>query len=209
MTMSTNIARRRFLQAAGLAVTITGRKSLVRGMTGLQESGRPDVVEIKISNNYRIGRWSFDPVGVYLQPGQRVRWICQKWGGSATAFHPENGNHELRIPEAARPFDSDILIDKGLPGSSFEWVFEEEGTYDIFSRNHERLGAVGRIVVGSPGGPAEKPPGYGAREGRAPMFPAPRKMFAWLSSERIVRDKIVAYPPDLLERRFPMQENDF
>lgn len=207
--MHSNITRRHFIQAAGLAITIAGQNLSLRGMKSLQESDEQGVVEIDITNNYRIGRWYFDPVGVHLQPGDKVRWICRKWGGSATAFHPVNGNHELRIPEDAQSFDSGILMDRGMVGSSFEWVFEEEGTYDFFSRNHERLGAVGRIVVGSPGGPGEKLPGYGGRDGRAPMFAESAKLLSWLGTDRIIQDRIVRYPLDLLKRRFPIQENAF
>jgi len=87
----------------------------------------------------------------------RIHVLDMDWGGSVTAFHPSHDNHELRIPEGARPFDSGILIEGDNPRARFEWIFEEEGTYDYYSRRQERLGAVGRIVVGSPGGPGEEP----------------------------------------------------
>ena len=103
---------------------------------------KTEVIEIGITSNYRMGRWFYDPVGVYVEPGQKIRWVGRKWGGSVTAFHPSNDNHELRIPESAKPFDSGILIQGDAPAARFEWVFEEEGTYDYFSLHHERLGAV-------------------------------------------------------------------
>jgi len=101
------------------------------------------------------------------------------------------------------------VVNPEIFDSDGEWVFEEEGTYDFFSRNHERLGAVGRIVVGSPGGPGEKLPGYGGRDGRAPMFAESAKLLSWLGTDRIIQDRIVRYPLDLLKRRFPIQENAF
>lgn len=36
----------------------------------------------------------------------------------------------------------------------FEYTFETAGTYDYFCIPHKQLGMVGRVVVGSPEGPA-------------------------------------------------------
>ena len=58
-----------------------------------------------------------------------------------TAFHPDNDNHELRIPEGAQPFDSGMLAAM----ESFQWTFDVEGTYDYFSKHHEGAGLIGRI----------------------------------------------------------------
>ena len=117
-----------------------------------------------------------------------------------TAFHPDNDNHELRIPENAKSFDSGIM----LVGTTFEYTFEVEGTYDYYSRRQEVIGTVGRIVVGSPGGPGEKPLGYGSGEGRSPIFKEIEKTFAFAHSEEIVREKRIPYPVKALERRFPL-----
>ena len=212
--MRSKFHRRDFLKAAGLGTLALvhrylGHWEILAQGAKAQEGKAKDFVEIKINSNYRTGRWSFDPAGIYLTPGQKVRWICGTIGSSATAFHPSNSNHELRIPEKAKPFDSGYLRDREAPGSTFDWVFEVEGTYDYFSRNHERLGAVGRIVVGAPGGPGEKPLGYGGSEGRSPIFADVRQMFTWLSSEKIVREKVVRYPAEMMDRTFPMQESHF
>jgi len=40
----------------------------------------------------------------------------------------------------------------------FEYTFEKPGTYDYYCIPHKSVGMVGRIVVGSPGGPAEDSP---------------------------------------------------
>ncbi len=183
--------RRSFLKAAtGVAATLANGMGWTRNMRA-QATNEEEVVEISLGAFYPIGRWYFDPIGVHIQPGQRVRWRCRKWGGSVTAFHPSHDNHELRIPEGARPFDSGILIEGDNPRARFEWVFEEEGTYDYFSRRQERLGAVGRIVVGSPGGPGEEPIGYGESAGRALIYPDVREVFSWLSSEKIVEQGVI------------------
>jgi len=141
--MSLNMNRRDLLRAmpGGVAILATLDRWILD--LGAQEDSQENMIDIRIVNTYRIGRWYFDPVGVYLKPGQKVRWICTKWGGSVTAFHPSNLNHELRIPQSAEPFDSGRLIQGDTPRARFEWVFEQEGTYDYFSRHHENLGAVG------------------------------------------------------------------
>lgn len=208
--MPEEIDRRTFVKVASTgALTLVG-SSCCTVLTRAQDVSKDkDVVEISFFGGTEFGRWYFQPVGLYVRPGQRVRWICDIRGGSATAFHPANGNHELRIPEKAEPFDSGMLLDRHLPGSTFEYLFEHEGTYDYFSRNHERLGSVGRIVVGAPGGPGEKPLGYGASEGRSVMFPEVRKLLAWLTSDKIVREKKVSYPRELFGLTYPQHESHF
>ncbi len=213
MTVS-KVNRRQFLKVSGVGTGLL-LGSIARTFD-LHAQAADKIKVIQIRNNYRIGRWYFDPVGLYLQPGEKVRWVCTKWGGSATAYHPSHDNHELRIPETAEPFDSGIMIQgdydpneaQDANRATFEWVFEEEGTYDYYSRHHERLGAAGRIVVGSPGGPAENPVGYGGREGRAPGWPVVKKLLSWVDSEKIVREKVVRYPMDVLERSFPLELSD-
>jgi len=201
--------RRSFLKAAtGVAATLANGMGWTRNMRA-QATSQEKVVEINLGAFYPIGRWYFDPIGVHIQPGQRVRWRCRKWGGSVTAFHPSHDNHELRIPEDARPFDSGILIEGDNPRARFEWVFEEEGTYDYYSRRQERLGAVGRIVVGSPGGPGEELIGYGESAGRALTYQDVREVFSWLSSEKIVEQGVIPYPMERFGQTFPAQETHF
>ena len=89
-------------------------------------------------------------------------------------------------------------------GTTFGYTFEVEGTYDYYSRRHEVIGMVGRIVVGRPGGPGEKPFGYGSREGRAPIYKEVEKVFEFARSEEIVRENVIPYPVKALERRFPL-----
>ena len=188
------VNRRSFLQAAGMG-------SLALASIGRVFSQTPELPEIRIRSNYPQGLWYYDPVGLYLNPGQTVRWICTKFGATVTAFHPDNDNRELRIPEGAQPFDSGLLGDD--VNTTFEWTFEVEGTYDYFSRNHEILGLVGRIVVGRPGGPAEKPLGYGGREGWAPIFPTAKEVLEIVSSQEVVEKKLIRYPTRKFGRRFP------
>ena len=163
-----------------------------------QEAG--PVVEIEMLRNYGMGRYYYDPIGLYLNPGQTVRWNARREGFSVTAYHPDNGNRELRIPAGAAPFDSGIIFQN----DAFEWTFEAEGTYDYCSLRHESIGMVGRIVVGSPGGPGEQPPGYGSREGRAPVYKEAIRAFEMAPSQEIAQAKAVPYPIEKLRRSFPL-----
>lgn len=88
----------------------------------------------------------FDPIGLYLEPGQTVRWTNQDRGNAhtATAYHPANFDKPRRIPAAAEPWDSGYL----LPGESFSVTLTRPGVYDYFCVPHEQAGMVGRIVVG-------------------------------------------------------------
>ena len=197
--MSWKLNRRELLKTfgAGAAAVILPefRLSIVRA--------EDDIPVIKADSFYPRGQWFFDPAGLYIQKGQKVRWVAGNYGPTITAFHPSNWNHELRIPENAKPFDSGILTNYGAY-NIFEWTFDVEGTYDYFARTFEVVGMVGRIVVGKPGGPAEQhPPGYGGREGRAVLFPAQAKILAALPSNEIVAKKTIPYPKDLVFREFP------
>ena len=98
----------------------------------------------------------FDPIGLRVMPGTVVRWVVEANVHTATAYHPVNSGHPLRIPEQAEPWDSDYLVE---PGQAFEVMLTAEGVYDYFCTPHEVAGMVGRIIVGRPGGPGTQPPG--------------------------------------------------
>ncbi len=101
----------------------------------------------------------FDPAGILIERGQTVRWIMDSPGNphTTTAYHPKNGNHSLRIPEAATPWDSGFLVN---PGNHFDVTLTVEGVYDYFCMPHEASDMVGRIVVGRPIGPGALPFDY-------------------------------------------------
>jgi uncharacterized membrane protein len=113
-----------------------------------------------MGNNY------FDPIGLHVEPGTTVRFEIAAGAHSATAY-------ESRIPSDASAFDSGVISSDG-----FEYTFEEPGTYDYYCIPHKSVGMVGRIVVGTPGGPAEKSP---IPDGDVP------------ESERIVEQEAIAY----------------
>lgn len=90
-----------------------------------------------MGNNY------FDPIGLHVEPGTTVRFELAAGSHSATAY-PD------RIPAGATAFDSGTISE-----GSFEYTFDEPGTYDYYCIPHKSIGMVGRVVVGEPGGPAE------------------------------------------------------
>lgn len=148
----TTVSRRRFLR------TLSAGALASAGPTRL--SAAQTTPRVGLWNNY------VDPIGLFVQPGTTVRFDLLEGAHSVTAY-PD------RIPEAARPFDSGVFT-----SGSFEHTFDVPGTYDYYCIPHRSVGMVGRIVVGSPGGPAEQRP---IPDGTVPP------------SSRIVRDEIVTY----------------
>jgi len=115
-----------------------------------------EVIDVRMRSDEQGGMVHFDPIGVLLQPGQRVRWTCEANVHTTTAYHPQNANHSLRIPADARPWDSRYL----LPGKIFEIELIVGGVYDYFCTPHEAAGMVGRLIVGKPAGPGALPFDY-------------------------------------------------
>ncbi|MGE5537558.1 MAG: plastocyanin/azurin family copper-binding protein [Solirubrobacterales bacterium] len=123
----------------------------------------------------------FDPIGLWVPPGTAVTWSNgpdQANTHTATAYHPANGRHQLRIPEGAPPWDSGPL----LPGGSFSVTLERDGVYDYFCQPHESAGMVGRIVVGDPRRSAARPFDVEVPAAARQAFPA---------VDAILREKIV------------------
>lgn len=120
------------------------------------------VVEIHMKSDAAGGAIGFDPVGVFLQPGQIVRWISEANVHTTTAYGPKNDNHSLRIPETSASWASDFL----LPGQTFEIKLTVEGVYDYFCAPHEMAGMGGRLIVGKAEGPGSLPFDYFVAQGR-------------------------------------------
>lgn len=177
------LSRRIFLIAGG---------GIIANAVYQRPSPAAEVVEIHMRSDPSGGVVGFDPVGVFLQPGQTVRWICDANVHTTTAYSPKNDNHSLRIPEAAKPWASDFL----LPGQHFEVTLTAAGVYDYFCAPHEMAGMVGRLIVGHPAGPGALPFDYFKAEGETwmPVPPAAQKAFPMIDS--IMRQKIVRSPLD-------------
>ena len=129
------------------------------GLASPALAGAPGgAVEIRMRSDELGAHVAFEPVGLLIQPGQTVRWInAGNNVHTTTAYHPDNNDHPLRIPETARPWDSGYLIH---PGDRFEVTLTVEGVYDYFCAPHEIAGMVGRIIVGRPAGPGALPFDY-------------------------------------------------
>lgn len=133
-------SRRRILQIGG---------GLLAGLAWPQLALADEPVEIRMQGNIDGSHVWFNPIGLHIKPGQTIRWINLDPGNShtATAYHPKNFEHPLRIPEGAEPWNSDYL----LPNETFSVTLTVEGVYDFFCIPHEHAGMVGRIIVGQPG----------------------------------------------------------
>jgi plastocyanin len=197
--MSTKIDRREFFLLAGSGMVSMGNFSQGGLPPEAPKTSSPEMLRILALFSYRRGIYYFNPAGLYVEVGQTVEWVGLR-RRTVTAFHPSLDNRELRIPESAEPFDSKTM---GSNDGVFRWTFEVEGTYDYYSQPQEYLGMVGRIVVGRPGGPGEKPPGYGNREGRTVMYPDAARLLEYLKSDEIVQKKVIPCPLEVLERKFP------
>jgi len=151
-------SRRDCLKAGGMA--LAGFHLMPNGLFRLSRA--VEVIEMR-SDTAGSHVW-FDPIGLYVDPGTTVRWIARENVHTATAYHPRNNHHSLRIPERAVPWDSGFLVH---PGDHFEVTLTVPGVYDYFCTPHEAAGMVGRIVVGRSEGPGASPSTTGLA-GRAP-----------------------------------------
>lgn len=106
------------------------------------------VIEIKMQGREDGSRVWFDPIGILIKPGQTIRWTNLHPGNShtTTAYNPANFKRPLRMPKAAKSWNSDYL----LPEERFLVIFTEKGIYDYYCIPHEHAGMVGRIIVGGP-----------------------------------------------------------
>ena len=117
----------------------------------------PETVEIHMRSRENGAYVTFDPIGLLVQPGTKIRWLVEADVHTTTAYHPANDSHSLRIPTSAQPWASDYLVN---PGDRFEVVLTVPGVYDYFCTPHEMAGMVGRIIVGQPSGPGTLPFDY-------------------------------------------------
>ena len=94
----------------------------------------------------------FEPVGLHVQPGDTVTFVAASPHHTATAYHGQHVKSH-RVPEGVEPFSSPIVP----VGETWTYTFTVPGTYDVWCGPHEHYGMAMRIVVGTPGGPAEGP----------------------------------------------------
>jgi plastocyanin len=160
------------------------------GLALARRSGAARVVEVRMKSDPDGAEVWFDPIGVYVEPGWTVRWIVDANVHTTTAYHPKNDGHSLRIPEAAKPWDSGFLVNHG---DRFEVTLTVPGVYDYYCQPHEAAGMVGRIVAGRPIGPGAMPFDYfRGRSGTENWKPVPEAaQRAFPSVEAVMRHRIV------------------
>ncbi len=123
------------------------------------------VYVVEMRDNY------FDPPGLLVQLNESVTWVLSEVGGSsghsATAYHPSQ-DKELRIPEQAQPFNSNVF--KRL-NNRYTFKFPMIGVYDYFCIPHEDVGMVGRVIVQEAIGPGTQPLDKGISPAGQSMMP--------------------------------------
>ncbi len=127
--MSFKIARREFFILAGSSVAGLGAFSQGGGLPPQDSGTGSDTVRVLALFSYNGGIYYYNPAGLYIEVGQTVEWVGAGRRG-VTAYHPSINDHELRIPEGAKPFDSETMGS----GGTLKWTFEVEGPYDYYSR---------------------------------------------------------------------------
>lgn len=177
--------RRSILEAAGGLLLGT----VIREARAAPPPAR--VLEIHMRSDTTGATVGFDPVGVLLEPGTTVRWVCDANVHTATAYSPRNANHSQRIPLAAKPWDSGFL----MPGQHFEVELTVEGVYDYYCTPHEQAGMVGRLIVRHPSGPGALPFDYFMSQGKhwLPVPPAAQKDLPSIDdimSRRVIPSKL-------------------
>lgn len=91
--------------------------------------------------------YHFEPHVVWVKVGGTVTWVNMSGSHTSTAYHPDNEDKPLRIPEDAESWGSGLKTEQG---ATFEHTFEVEGVYDYYCEPHEANGMVGSVVVGEP-----------------------------------------------------------
>lgn len=102
----------------------------------------------------------YEPTGLFVEPGDTVRFTFTTPHHTVTAYHPMFGQVQ-RVPDGVSPFSSPVLG----AGAYWLYTFEEEGVYDFHCGPHEMFGHVGRILAGSATGTDAEPDGASEGEG--------------------------------------------
>lgn len=107
---------------------------------------------IRPRENVPIPEFYFEPTGLYVEPGDTVRFTMTTPHHNVVAYHPQFG-FERRVPQLVPPFSGPLLP----AGGYWLYTFEKPGVYEMNCAPHEYFGMVMRIVVGEASGPAAEP----------------------------------------------------
>lgn len=128
------------LAIAGMASAIAAARVHEVGLYIEEVEGRP------------VPEFYFEPVGLFIQPGDTVEFKAYTPHHTATAYHPAQGKVQ-RVPDGVEPFSSPMIP----VGQSWSYTFTIPGVYDIWCGPHESYGMAMRIVVGTVAGPGAEP----------------------------------------------------
>lgn len=135
------------MKVAGLAVLLAG----VLGIAGAAFAQTTHEVSLMIQPlaDREIPEFYFEPVGLFIEPGDTVRFVAVTPHHTVTAYHPQQGKPQ-RVPDGVEPFSSPVIP----VGETWEYTFTVPGVYDVWCAPHESYGMAMRIVVGEATGPA-------------------------------------------------------
>jgi len=99
-----------------------------------------------------VPEFFFQPTGLFVEPGDTVRFLANSPHHTATAYHAQHVKTQ-RVPEGVEPFSSPVIP----INETWEYTFTEPGVYDLWCGPHEQYGMAMRIVVGEASGPGMEP----------------------------------------------------
>jgi plastocyanin len=141
--------RRTVLRATG-SLAVPGTAALAGCTGGGDDESTPPANTVDMVTKGTT--YYFDPIGLYVDAGETVTFRIESGNHSAVAYTESHlKSDERRIPGGAEGWRTDT-IRRG----SVSHTFETAGTHDYYCGPHKSFEMVGRIVVGSPGGPAEE-----------------------------------------------------
>lgn len=173
--------RRTFLASVAGSTALGATSDATAQTTAQRDAKAPAsrVVKMKTEGSSYL----FDPIGLFVNPGETVTWEIASGSHSTTSYTANNPQYDgpRLIPKGAEPWNSGVVSG----GKTFEYTFEEEGTYTYFCIPHKSLGMVGRVVCGSPGGPGETKAMPESDKPSAGIMPP---------SDEIVKQKRIEFP---------------
>lgn len=91
----------------------------------------------------KFGAFHFHKAGLYVEPGDIVKWEFVFPEHMVAAYHPRMGRQQ-RVPENTPSFGSPVMSQ----GDFWLYQFNTPGVYDMFCPPHEEYGMAMRVVVG-------------------------------------------------------------